>query len=140
MHKKSSTTDCPSRAWGRLRTSTLGRSMNRLKLLLALFALASCAAMEPKAEGTILVTFDPEAPAIVRVVPYYPENAQTSRLSGQVEVTYAVSDRGLPEQVKVTRSTDVVFDDAAVHAIHKSRYFPNDGRTMFHATIKFSVP
>ena len=113
--------------------------MNSIKLLLVVIALASCATLSPTAEGTIQVTFDPEAPAIVQVVPYYPEIAEASRLSGKVELTYVVSDRGLPEQVKVQSSTDSIFHDSAIHAIQNSRYFPKDGETFFSATVRYSA-
>lgn len=57
-------------------------------------------------------------------VPDYPSEARRDRIEGEVEVCFHVDRKGQPYRIAVRRSTNRVFERAAIRAIRASRYFP----------------
>lgn len=61
---------------------------------------------------------------VVRVQPDYPRLAQTIRLEGRVFLRAVIGPDGTVEAAEVVRSTNRMFDDAALEAVRKWRYLP----------------
>jgi len=61
---------------------------------------------------------------LVRMDPQYPPQAQQRRLEGWVHVRFTVSGAGTVKNVKVVKSSDLVFENAAVRAVEQWKYQP----------------
>ena len=61
---------------------------------------------------------------LVRIEPGYPPQAQQRRLEGWVHVRFTVSGSGTVKNVKVVKSSDLVFENATVRAVEQWKYQP----------------
>jgi len=61
---------------------------------------------------------------LVRIEPTYPPQAQQRRLEGWVHVRFTVSGAGTVKNAKVVKSSDLVFENAAVRAVEQWKYQP----------------
>jgi protein TonB len=61
---------------------------------------------------------------LVRIEPTYPPQAQQRRLEGGVHVRFTVSGAGTVKNAKVVKSTDLVFESAALRAVEQWKYQP----------------
>lgn len=81
---------------------------------------------------------------IVKVQPDYPAIARRSRLEGEVVLRAVVGPDGSVSTVAVVRSTNRLFDGAAIDAVRQWRYSPpsQDGRPVsvwFEVVVKFRL-
>lgn len=67
---------------------------------------------------------DADFAPIVRVNPIYPNRARTRGIEGFVVVEYTVNRTGSVANARVVRSTNPVFERAALHAVNRWRYKP----------------
>ena len=90
--------------------------------------------------GTITATHLDNAPRTrSQIEPVYPYQAKKDGLSGQVFVEFLVNEDGRVLNPRVLRSTNVVFESAALHAVEKWRFEPGrkNGRVV---SFRMAVP
>ncbi|HYN22158.1 MAG TPA: TonB family protein, partial [Thermoanaerobaculia bacterium] len=61
---------------------------------------------------------------LVRIDPQYPSQAQQRRLEGWVHVRFTISGAGTVKGAKVVKSSDLVFESAALRAVEQWKYQP----------------
>ncbi len=61
---------------------------------------------------------------LVRIEPNYPAQAQQRRLEGWVHVRFTVTGAGTVKNVRIVKSSDQVFDTAALRAVEQWKYQP----------------
>ena len=67
---------------------------------------------------------DRDSVPLVRIDPQYPPQAQQRRLEGWVHVRFTISGAGTVKNVKVVKSSDLVFENAAIRAVEQWKYQP----------------
>jgi protein TonB len=67
---------------------------------------------------------DRDSVPLVRIEPQYPPQAQQRRLEGWVHVRFTISGAGTVRNAKVVKSTDRVFENAALRAVEQWKYQP----------------
>jgi len=67
---------------------------------------------------------DRDSVPLVRIEPQYPPQAQQRRLEGWVHVRFTISGAGTVRNAKIVRSSDRVFDNAALRAVEQWKYQP----------------
>jgi len=61
---------------------------------------------------------------LVRIDPQYPPQAQQRRLEGWVQLRFTVSGAGTVKNARVVKSSDLVFENAALRAVEQWKYQP----------------
>ena len=61
---------------------------------------------------------------LVRIEPNYPAQAQQRRLEGWVHVRFTVTGAGTVKNVRIVKSSDQVFETAALRAVEQWKYQP----------------
>lgn len=61
---------------------------------------------------------------LVRIEPNYPSQAQQRRLEGWVHVRFTVTGAGTVKNVRIVKSSDQVFETAALRAVEQWKYQP----------------
>ena len=74
--------------------------------------------------------------ARVRIAPEYPPAARRDGREGEVVVEFVVDEAGRVVEAHAVRSTDAVFDDAAVRAVLRWRFNPGTARAQ---SVKFRM-
>jgi protein TonB len=59
-----------------------------------------------------------------KVEPVYPEEARQAKLEGTAVLSAVVDEEGLPQNIKVTRSLGLGFDENAIKAVEQWRFKP----------------
>jgi protein TonB len=67
---------------------------------------------------------DRDSVPLVRIEPQYPPQAQQRRLEGWVHVRFTISGAGTVKDVRVVKSSDLVFESAALRAVQQWKYQP----------------
>jgi protein TonB len=67
---------------------------------------------------------DRDSVPLVRIEPQYPPQAQQRRLEGLVHVRFTITGAGTVRNAKVVKSTDLVFENAALRAVEQWKYQP----------------
>lgn len=88
-------------------------------------ALALIVAMSvPVAAQVGVENADTDRVPLHTVIPDYPEIARRDRIEGNVQVCFNISRRGHPRRIAVRRSTNRLFEKAAMKAVRKSTWQP----------------
>ncbi len=79
-----------------------------------------------------------------KITPRYPEEARLARTEGRVILRAVIDENGNVRDVSVLRSSDPVFDDAAIEAVERWKYAPavQDGRPVsvyFTVVVEFKL-
>ncbi len=102
---------------------SLGRS--KMAMFAVIVAVLICA---PILGGSWVQGAQPEErthPQLVSsVVPKYPERAYIRKISGYVDVEFAVTERGDVTDVKIVHASSVLFERSAVQAVQQFKYLP----------------
>ena len=61
---------------------------------------------------------------VVGVAPVYPASALSHNLEGYVDLSFTVTSTGIVKDPEVIRSSDAVFDRAAIRSVLKFKYKP----------------
>ena len=61
---------------------------------------------------------------LVRIDPSYPPQAQQRRLEGWVHIRFTISKAGTVRSAKVVKSSDLIFETAALRAVEQWKYQP----------------
>ena len=61
---------------------------------------------------------------LVRIDPQYPPQAQQRRLEGWVQIRFTVSGAGTVKNARIVKSSDLVFENAALRAVEQWKYQP----------------
>ncbi len=101
----------------------LGRRKSALLNLGALSALAVPVVAGWIAAATAEAQVEEYLP-IVKIAPYYPEEAAALRLEGYVIVEFTVTESGSVEDLLVVESSSPIFEPAALDAVSKFKYAP----------------
>jgi TonB family protein len=67
---------------------------------------------------------DTERKPLHTVVPDYPKEARRDRLEGEVQVCFKITRNGVPWRIAVRKSTNRVFEKAALKAVRESTFVP----------------
>jgi TonB family protein len=67
---------------------------------------------------------DTERKPLHTVVPDYPKEARRDRLEGEVQVCFKITRNGAPWRIAVRKSTNRVFEKAALKAVRESTFVP----------------
>ena len=103
-------------------------------------ALRNLLCLAGLAAGGILHAADTEPPVPMRtVMPEYPAAMKASGTSGIVMLTCAIDEKGQVTEAKVTKTTNVAFNEAAVAAVEKWKFRPaqKDGKPV---AVLITVP
>jgi TonB family protein len=79
-----------------------------------------------------------------KITPRYPEQARLARTEGRVILRAVIDENGNVRDISVLRSSDPVFDDAAIEAVERWKYAPavQDGRPVsvyFTVIVEFKL-
>lgn len=88
-------------------------------LLAVLFLLPVAQAADVGLQDT-----DTERKPLHTVVPDYPKEARRDRLEGEVQVCFKITRNGVPWRIAVRKSTNRVFEKAALKAVRESTFVP----------------
>ena len=67
---------------------------------------------------------DRDSVPLVRIDPQYPPQAQQRRLEGWVHIRFTISGAGTVKNAKIVKSSDLVFESAALRAVEQWKYQP----------------
>jgi TonB family protein len=93
-------------------------------ILMSFMLLADAASGQDNPSEDTFIPFDVEPAITSRVSPEYPKEALSKSLEGMVWLKVYISEGGLPENIEVLKSSDQVFERAAVDAARQFRFSP----------------
>ncbi len=113
--------------------------MKNIFLLIVLSMLISSVAAKPTQTGVTAIKFSSYESLIVIVKPRYPSSALANGQEGSVNMSFVVSEGGSTESIKVTESVGGVLEDAAIRALEKAIYLPDQRGKSFTARVVFTL-
>jgi TonB family protein len=106
----------------RLTTLVLTVPNKRFAAVLLALLCAAPALAQDTAEVTYVTDASVDRKPLHTMVPVYPQRALRDRIEGEVEVCFDVDRKGRTSRIAVRRSSNRLFEKAAIQAVRQSTY------------------